>query len=168
MLHSCTPEPNKNLVLKAFKERDSDIHVLVATIAFGMSIYCKGVHRTIHFGPSKNIESYIQESGQAGRDGEQSSLFILYQGLMLNHVNKDIKEYLKTACCRRKHLLGSFDLASQVINPSPMHLCCDICAKKCSCKSLECGVLTKFPYEQQTSSVSERSRDITEEQLDMV
>jgi len=171
MLHSCTPESNKDLVLKAFQDRDSEIRVLVATIAFGMGIDCKGVHRTIHFGPSKNIESYIQESGRAGRDGEQSMSFVLYQGLMLNHVSKDIKEYLKTDCCRRKHLLSSFDLASEVNNPSPMHLCCDICAKQCSCKSPECGILTKFPYdpEQETStSVSERSRNITDEQLDMV
>lgn len=171
MLHSCTPESNKNLVLEAFKDKDSEIRVLVATIAFGMGIDCKGVHRTIHFGPSKNIESYIQESGRAGRDGEQSSSFVLYQGLMLNHVNKDIKEYLRTNCCRRKHLLSSFDLASEVNNVSPKHLCCDICAKQCPCKSPGCGILTKFPYdpEQATSrSVSERSRAITDEQLDMI
>ena len=48
----------------------------MATIAFGMGVDCKGVCRTIHFGPSKNIESYIQETGRAGRDGKQSVAFI--------------------------------------------------------------------------------------------
>ena len=35
MLHSCTPNANKEAVLQAFKEPDSDLCVLVATIAFG-------------------------------------------------------------------------------------------------------------------------------------
>ena len=50
-----------------------------------------GVYHIIHFGPSKNIESYIPESGQAGRDGKQSVAHIIYHGLLLNHVGKDIK-----------------------------------------------------------------------------
>ena len=172
MLHSCTPETNKKLVLTAFQEHDSCLRVLVATIAFGMGIDCKGVHRTIHFGPSKNIESYIQESGRAGRDGGQSISFVLYQGLMLNHVNKDIKQYLKVDCCRRKHLLSSFDLNSKIHYPTPLHLCCDICAKKCSCKSPECGDLTRFPYNPQDHEVNptthEKSRDVNDYQLDKV
>lgn len=41
-----------------------------------MGIDCKGVYRTIHFGPSKSIEAYIQETGRAGRDGNQSVAFL--------------------------------------------------------------------------------------------
>lgn len=56
---------NKEAVLTAFQREDSWVRVLVATIAFGMGVDCKGVHHTVHFGPSKNIEAYILETGQA-------------------------------------------------------------------------------------------------------
>ena len=85
------------------------MRILVATIAFGMGVDCKGVYRTIHFGPSKNIETYIQETGRAGRDGKQSVTYVIYKGLFLNHVDKDMKNYLKTRDCRWKNLLLKFD-----------------------------------------------------------
>ena len=68
-------------MLQAFKEPDSDLRVLVATIAFGMGVDSKGVYRGIPFGPSKNVEAYIQETGRAGRDGKQSVAHIICQGL---------------------------------------------------------------------------------------
>ena len=90
MLHSCSPEKNKEAVFSAFQREDSCVRVLVATIAFAMGMDCKGVHRTIHFGPSKNIEAYIQETGCAGQDGKQSVSFLVYHGLLLNHVDEDM------------------------------------------------------------------------------
>ena len=143
MLHSCTPDRNKKVVLEAFQADNSPVRVLVATIAFGMGVDCKGVYRIINFGPSKNIEAYIQETGRAGRDGKQSVAYIIYQGLFLNHVDKDMKCYVKTKDCRRKMLLEKFDGPSSV--PQPMHLCCDNCAAECKCSSLDCGKLTTFP-----------------------
>ena len=145
MLHSCTPNANKEEVLQAFKEHDSKLRVLVATIAFGMGVPSRGVYRVIHFGPSKNVEAYIQETGRAGRDGKQSVARIIYQGLLLNHVEKDIKQYVKSEECRRKTLLCQFDNCDQVSCPDPKHLCCDNCAKHCNCKNEDCGKLTKFP-----------------------
>ena len=65
MLHSCSPEKNKEAVPSAFQRDNSCVRVLVATIAFGTGVDCKGVHCTIHFGPSKTIEAYIQETGHA-------------------------------------------------------------------------------------------------------
>ena len=92
MLHSCTPAANnKQYILHSFQSEDGTICVLVATIAFGMGVNCKGVHRVIHYGPSKNVEAYVQETGRAGRDGTQSHAYILYHGILLNHVEGDIK-----------------------------------------------------------------------------
>lgn len=174
MLHSCTPKANKEAILKAFQDKNSGIRVLVATIAFGMGVDCKGVCRTIHFGPSKNTESYIQESGRAGRDDKQSVAFILYHGLLLNHVEKDMKQYVKTEECRRKTLLNHFDTSSEVKYPEPLHLCCDNCASKCKCGASDCGEMTKFPgiNEQEnktTHSTSTcRTREVKHHQKDAV
>lgn len=78
MLHSCTPDRNKKVVLEAFQADNSPVRVLVATIAFGMGVDCKGVYRFINFGQSKNIEAYIQETGRAGRDTKQSAAYTLF------------------------------------------------------------------------------------------
>ena len=145
MLHSCTPDANKEVVLQAFKEHDSELRVLVATIAFGMGVDSRGVYRVIHFGPSKNIEANIQETGRGGRDGKQTVAHIIYQGLLLNHVEKDIKQYVKSEECHRKTLMCQFDNCKHVNCPDPKHLCCDNCAKNCYCNSHECRKLTMFP-----------------------
>ena len=101
MLHSCSPQSNKEHILASFQSDQGSIRILVVIIAFGMGIDCKQVHRTLHFGPAKNAEHYMQESGRAGRDGTQSTAFLLYQGMQLMHVEKDIKDYLKTKECKR-------------------------------------------------------------------
>ena len=86
MLHSCSPPSNKEAVLKSRNQDPKGvIRILVATIAFGIGVDCRAVHRTIHFGPSKNLEAFVQESGRAGRDGKSSVSYLLYHGLLLTH-----------------------------------------------------------------------------------
>ena len=75
MYHSCTDSVLKETISDLFSKK-SHLRIVVATVAFGMGIDCPDVRQVIH-GPPEDLESYIQETGRAGLDGNQSLAVLL-------------------------------------------------------------------------------------------
>ena len=170
MFHAGSPDSVKKHILTELKKEQSHLRIIVCTIAFGMGIDCVGIKRVINFGPPKNIESYVQMCGRAGRKGEDSKCILLYNGMLCSHSNNEIRDYLESTKCRRKEIQKHFTQANfydkaQSSNPCE---CCDNCALECSC-GLQCRkgeMQFKFTECIEVENVCEqRTRVVTKEQI---
>ena len=142
MFHAGTPVSVKKHIVSNILEIGGHIRVIACTVAFGMGVNCKEVHQVIHFGPSKNIENYVQECGRAGRDNKPSTCLLFHNGLLGANCSDDIKSFVsnKTECRRSliyQHFPGHFhSLVSG-------HQCCDICTNNCNCGEATCPKQTR-------------------------
>ena len=79
--------------------------------------------------------------------------------MLLNHVEGDIKLFIKSTDCRRKAILEHFK--NDYERPLLKHLCCDNCANNCDCGLPECKTSLQYPVsvDAKSSSSSSRTRD---------
>ena len=174
MLHSTTPVRVKDNIIKSMTVYNGTVRCLLCTVAFGMGMDCKGVTTVVNFGPSKNIEAYIQESGRCGRGGEKGKAVILFYGRMLQNVSKEMKNYVRLpdGACRRKYLLQFFDLNQEEMLMaqafSRKHECCDLCAKLCTCVAGGCDAMNDLLVSNVPVRVSTLKRTVSPEQQELL
>ncbi len=106
---------------------------MIATVTFGMGVDCLDVHQIVHIGAPDNVESYIQETGRAGRDGMQSvAVLLLIPGESRTQLEKDMKSYTTNIFnCRREMLFTNFE--GDILKATSLCMCCDICYDLCKC-----------------------------------
>ncbi|XP_070550683.1 uncharacterized protein [Ptychodera flava] len=119
------------------KDTESNLRIMFCTTALGMGIDIKSTHYVIHYGPCFDLESYIQESGRVGRDGNPSHAVLFYNGKMVKDICPKLRKYiLSISTCRRISLFENFASVEDISimkNKEHHHSCCDVCECQCSC-----------------------------------
>ncbi|ANP75231.1 ATP-dependent DNA helicase RecQ [Vibrio crassostreae 9CS106] len=123
--HAGMDTDERAYVQEAF-QRD-DIQIVVATVAFGMGINKPNVRFVVHFDIPRNIESYYQETGRAGRDGLPAEAMMLFDPADMGWLRRMLDEkeegpqkqvemhklnamsaFAEAQTCRRQVLLNYF------------------------------------------------------------
>lgn len=122
----------KKSIIAEIKREDSRIRVLFATSALGMGVDAPCVENIIHITPPSNIESYVQETGRAGRTGIPSRATLYYNNSDIAANKEHVQEPMKVYCrsqdtCLRKQILEYLGFSGVT-----QQRCCCICDGTCN------------------------------------
>lgn len=95
-------------VLRAFLT--DQVHVIVATSAFGMGIDKPDVRQVLHWGPPPTLEAYYQEAGRGGRDGSPAECLVLWrrEDLGWGNTSPAMQHYVESRTNHRALILEYF------------------------------------------------------------
>ena len=86
------------------------MHVVNASITFGMGLNCPNLRRVIHWSPPGDIESYIQETGRAERGELPSTAELCVTTPIVTYVNVDMRAY-----CMNKTFVEVFNFKTLMV-----------------------------------------------------
>jgi ATP-dependent DNA helicase RecQ len=130
-----TDEEVKSQIITSFSNPSAPLRVVCATSAYGMGVDCPDVREVIHFGAPSDIESYIQETGRAGRDEKLSLAILVTTKAATRNADESMRAYqTNNEVCRRDCLFMDTD---QYVHNDLVFgcVCCDVCARTCKCGS---------------------------------
>ena len=137
--HSPQTKEMKNEILKQLCSPQSIIRVVFATVALGMGVDIRSIRNIVHITPPHSIQAYCQETGRAGRDGQQATAALHYNNGDIAKNKPGMQETVRDFCqskseCLRSFLLTSLDTDKKYFKPVfPKHLCCSVCKLACHC-----------------------------------
>ncbi|XP_002742228.1 bifunctional 3'-5' exonuclease/ATP-dependent helicase WRN-like [Saccoglossus kowalevskii] len=170
MFHSKTPNAIKQLI-KEDMSIDGNIKVLICTNAAGMGVNFHNVHNIIHYGPPRELDTFLQQIGRGGRDGKQSQQLLIYNKTQIRKIDLDMLSYIRNQTeCRRKILLQNYNVtctgSSDAITHN--HCCCDICEQSCTCEQEVCPMQHVYYKETKRIPSSHVVRNVTTEQKQLL
>jgi len=106
--HAGLSANTRRRVLRAFLA--DQVHVIVATSAFGMGIDKPDVRQVLHWGAPPTLEAYYQEAGRGGRDGKASECLVLWrpEDLAWGHISPAMRRYVESRTNHRAMILEYF------------------------------------------------------------
>ena len=78
--HKPLPRSDKETVLELLSSSHPTCRIIISTVALGMGLNCPDISRVIHYGVPTTMEAFYQESGRCGRNGEQATATLLFNG----------------------------------------------------------------------------------------